>query len=184
MKNNLFLKLLSSILIILITMYFSRFLGVCLIILRCFVHTKKNISIYLLVSGVLILIPKFLNIINIKFSYLNNILRSDIYNKNFINYAEFLLILGVIILIIEIIAKTISSKINSSIKSYIMNSEKKDYEISEKNDLIMKEKREKALNTSYVKCPSCGADNIISSKVAKCKFCRSALVGNEGINNE
>ena len=39
----------------------------------------------------------------------------------------------------------------------------------------IKEKQEKAKNTHYVKCQSCGADNLVSSKTQKFKFCRKNL---------
>ena len=179
MRDNFILKILSNIFVILIALYFSKILGVCLIILRCFVNKKKNISIYLLVTGILVFIPKILsyiiNMFKITIPYLNDIANSNIYNDKFINYGEFLLILGIIIILITIIVSKINNKITNSIKSYINESEKKDMEIAAKNDLIMKEKIEKALNTRYVKCPTCGADNIISSKIGKCKYCRSAL---------
>lgn len=179
MKNNFVLKTLTSIFTILVALYFSRILGICLIILRYITNSKKNIYVYLLISGILVFIPKILNyicnILKINMSYLNDIVKSDIYTNNFTKYGEFLLILGIIILLITIIVNKINNKITSSIRTYINNGEQKDREISAKNDLIMKEKREKALNTSYVKCPTCGADNIVSSKIGKCKYCRSNL---------
>jgi hypothetical protein len=50
-----------------------------------------------------------------------------------------------------------------------------DYEISNKNNMKIKENQVKEKNTHYVKCKSCGADNLVSSKTQKCKYCRKHL---------
>ena len=39
----------------------------------------------------------------------------------------------------------------------------------------MKEKREKAKNTHIVYCPYCGADNMLTSNVGRCKYCRRRI---------
>lgn len=39
----------------------------------------------------------------------------------------------------------------------------------------MKEKREKAKNTGYVKCPYCGSDNLVSEKFGICAYCRRKI---------
>ena len=74
MRNNIFLKLLSSLPVILIFLYFVPFLGICLLLMRCFVYTNKKIStpIVMIVIGGLILIPKGLSLLKI------NILTDDI----------------------------------------------------------------------------------------------------------
>ena len=48
-----------------------------------------------------------------------------------------------------------------------------------KNDLEMKEKREKAKNSRVVNCPYCGADNLIYNNVGTCKFCRKKITYQE-----
>lgn len=63
MKNNLFIKILCSIPVILLFLYFIPFLSVCLILFRYFIYdNKKRIEtpIYLIVCGVIILIPKLI----------------------------------------------------------------------------------------------------------------------------
>ena len=133
MKNNLLFKILSSLPIILISLYFIPFLGVCLILLRYF-----------------------------------------------INYSKRLICVGVIFLIISFVLNTIfdkvSSKLNSGIRNYINETQRRDAEISRKNDMEIKIKQEKAKNTSYVKCPNCGSDNLLGEKYGTCKYCRSKLV--------
>ncbi len=42
MKNNLLFKILSSLPVILIALYFIPFLGVCLILLRYFMYDNKK----------------------------------------------------------------------------------------------------------------------------------------------
>lgn len=189
MKKNLLFKILSSLPVILITLYFIPFLGVCLILLRYFMYdNRKRIStpMYIIGVGILLLIPKglylILNVVKININtipYLKNIVSAELYNVDFINYSKRLICVGVIFLIISFILKTIfdkvSSKLNSGIKNYISETQKRDYEISKQNDMEIKIKQEKAKNTSYVKCPNCGSDNLLAEKFGVCKYCRRKI---------
>ena len=190
MKENIFIKLLASIPVILVALYFIPFLGVCLLILRYFVYSnRKRIStpIIILSVGILLLVPKFLSgildLAKIKtdtIPYLSNILTSDLYNINFIKFSKLLISVGIIFLILSFIFRNIfnkvSSKINSGIRNYINETENRNAEISKANDMEMKIKRENAKNTNYVHCPYCGSDNILSEKTGKCKFCRRTII--------
>lgn len=186
---NKFFKLLCSLPIILIVLYFIPFLGICLILFRYYVYSSKNIycsiSIYLLVCGLLILIPKVIHsvikmfdISNIEIPYLNTIINSDIY-INLISYSKLLITVGVIFLILSVVFRNIfnkvSNKLNSSIRNYMEQDLQKDYEIRKENDLKMQEKREKAKNTHVVKCPYCGSDNMLTEQTGTCKFCRRKI---------
>ena len=185
MKNNIILKILLSIPIILIALYFIPFLGVCLIIFKLFVYgSKKSIitSVSLLIVGLLVLIPKVLSItkINIdKIPYLKDIIKSDIYNINFIKYSKLLITIGIIFLVITIILKLVitklSNKFNGKVGEYITQMQKKEIEISRENDMKIKLKQERAKNTSYVKCPYCGSDNLLGEKFGTCSFCRRKI---------
>lgn len=185
MKNNIILKILLSIPIILIALYFIPFLGVCLIIFKLFVYgSKKSIitSVSLLIVGLLVLIPKVLSItkINIdKIPYLKDIINSDIYNINFIKYSKLLITIGIIFLVITIILKLVitklSNKFNGKVGEYITQMQKKEIEISRENDMKIKLKQECAKNTSYVKCPYCGSDNLLGEKFGTCSFCRRKI---------
>jgi len=189
MKNQFIFKLLSSLPIILITLYFIPFLGICLILLRFFIYSNKKIStsISIALFGFLILIPKCLNIIldlmKIDINtipYLKDVVSAELYSINFINYSKRLICVGIIFLIISFILKTIFEKVNKKLNNEIMNyineTQKKELEISKQNDMEMKIKQEKSKNTNYVKCPNCGADNILSEKIGTCKYCRRKLV--------
>jgi len=189
MKNNFLFKVLSSLPIILITLYFIPFLGICLILLRYFMYdNKKRIStpMYIVVVGILVLIPKGLNLIldvaKVDIStipYLKDIINTELYNVNLINYSKRLICVGIIFLIISFVLKTIfekvNSKLNSEIRNYISETQKRDEEISRKNDMEIKIKQEKAKNTSYVKCPNCGSDNLLGEKFGTCKYCRRKI---------
>lgn len=183
MRNNFFTKVLSSIPVILISIYFSPFIGFCLLVLRYFTYKKKlSVANVLIIVGVIILIPKGLSYIFDWFKgdvgsipYYDSIINSEIYNVNFINYSKNLFIVGIIYMIIFSLVDRISSKINMSIGSYIKGSYEKDIKISEKNDLKMKEKTERAKHTRVVKCSSCGADNMLTSEVGTCKYCRKKI---------
>ena len=177
MKNNILVKLLCSIPIIIIATYFLPFLGIILILFRFFVYNKKryNTAITLIVLGLIILLPKLINYIigltNVKMPYLEEILNSSIYPK-FISLSKILIILGVILIIISYISKILGEKLGNAVGNYFKEEQRKEYEISEKNDLKMQEKREIAKNTHFVKCPNCGGDNTVVGNVGKCKFCR------------
>lgn len=189
MKSNLLFKMLSSLPVILITLYFIPFLGVCLIILRYFMYSNnKRIStpIYIIGVGFLVLLPKGLNLIlditKIELNtipYLKDIVNTELYNVDFINYSKRLISVGVIFLIISFALKTtfdkLSSKLNSTIINYINETKKRDAEISKQNDMEIKLKQEKAKNTSYVKCPNCGSDNLLGEKFGTCKYCRRKI---------
>lgn len=185
MKESKILKVLSSIPVILISLYFIPFLGICLIILRyLIVDNKKRIStpIYIIGVGILILIPKGLNLIlnMVKVDLaiipsLKDAINAELYNVNFINYSKRLICVGVVFLIISLGLKSILNKIGEMFNKYITESVNKDYEISKKNDLEMKIKQEKAKNTNYVKCPYCGSDNLLSEKNGFCQYCRRGL---------
>lgn len=60
MKYNPFIRLLCSIPIILVFLYFIPFVGVCLILLRYFLYSEKKkilVPIILMLVGALILMP-------------------------------------------------------------------------------------------------------------------------------
>lgn len=184
MRNNILVKLLCSIPVILILLYFVPFLGICLIIFRyivCDSRSNRKIPYYLIFSGLIILIPKLLNyLFNIlkykcNIEYFNIIIDSNLYNNEFIKYSKLLIITGIVFLIISYIVNLLFIKAKGYVQSHIEEKNERDYEISKKNDLIMKEKREKAKNTNVVICPYCGADNMLSTKTGICKFCRRKI---------
>lgn len=184
MRNNLIFKILASLPIILITLYFIPFLGVCLILLRLFMYDyRKRISTPIIISifGILLLIPKGLDLVfevinfdSNKVKYLSDIINSNIY-INLINYSKFLISLGIILLIISFILRNLLEKIGYLIKDYIIKIERKNSEISEKNDMEIKLKQQRAKTTNFIKCPNCGADNIVTEKIGTCKYCRRKL---------
>lgn len=186
MKNNFILKLLASFPIILITLYFIPFLGICLLLLRYYMYKDKPrnlIEIYLILSGLVILIPKGINLIlkvtkiNVNsIPYLNNIINSDLYNINFVNYSKRLITIGIIFLILSFVLKTFLEKFDIKVKEYVREKQQRNDEIAKKNDMEIKLKQERAKNTGYVKCSKCGADNLLSEKHGVCKHCRSILI--------
>ena len=181
MDNNKFLKLLCSLPIILIAIYFIPFLGICLILFRYYMYKSNkyyNTPIYLLICGLILLIPYTINfftrMLNIEVTYINNLISSNIYG-NLINYSKRLITISIIFLILSVILKNIFNKVSGSIRNYIEQDLKKDYEIRKENDLKMQEKREKAKNTHVVHCPYCGSDNMLTEKIGTCKFCRRKI---------
>lgn len=186
MRDNILIRMLCSIPVILALLYFLPFLGVCLIIFRYIVYysdRRRIVTPYYLVStGIIILIPKLLKFIFNSFEYnadnipyFNKIINSELYKVNFIDYSKRLITVGIIFLIISSIVSMIVDKAKNSVRSYIENQEKRNAEISRKNDMIMKEKREIAKNTNVVICPYCGADNMLTAKTGTCKYCRRKI---------
>ena len=187
MKEKLLFKILSSLPLILIMLYFIPFLGICLILLRFLIYNNQKrifTSLLIAIIGLLIILPKgiflILKLFNLsEISFLSNLVNNEFYNINLINYSKLLLTIGIVFLIILIILNymldKISRKINLNIKKYINEIEKRNIEIYRQNDLKMQIKREKAKITNYVKCPYCGSDNILSEKFGVCKFCRRKI---------
>lgn len=188
MNENKIFKILCSIPVILITLYFIPFIGVILILFRYYVYRNEKYyktPLILLICGLLLLIPRIVNsVIKIlKFNvedvpYLKVVLDSAIYLK-LLSYSSYLIIVSIIFLIISFIFRNSISKINSIISSQIFNYGSKlqedSYKIRKENDLIMQEKRERAQNTHVVYCPYCGSDNMLTEKTGTCKFCRRKI---------
>ena len=176
---NMFIKILLSLPVIFITLYFIPFLGICLLIVRLFVNNRKNLftASIIFITGIVILIPKILNsFLNLTgVSFLNNIINNEFYNVNLIKYSKLLITIGVIFLLLTYVIKIIFNKFNNSLISYIKNVELQDEKISKENDLEMKIKREKMKTTNYVRCPYCGSDNFISFKTGRCQYCRRVI---------
>ena len=185
MKTNIFLKIICSFPVILLALYYLPFIGICLIIFRKYSYRNSNttkLSIALIITGIIILIPKLLYSIsdtmklNInKIPYLNIIIDTKLYNTNFINYSKLLMIIGIILLIIALLTRKTVDKVSNVLNSKLNDYMEKEAEISRENDLIIKEKQERAKNTHVVYCPNCGADNLIIGKTGVCKFCRKKI---------
>ena len=110
MNNNLF-KILCSIPVILIVLYFLPFLGVCLMIFRYFIKRDEKsfkMPITLVITGFIILIPNIINSVlktfklKIEIPYLNEVINSELY-PNLIKYSKLLITLGIIFLILSYI---------------------------------------------------------------------------------
>ena len=188
MKENKFIRLLCSIPVIIIMLYFIPFLGILLMIFRYYVHRYNKFYLMptiLLILGFILMIPNVINAVlntfkltNINIPYLQLIIKSNIYIK-LLKYAKLLIIISIIAYVLSFVIKSIiekvKQKVSGALNSYVEKEQQKDYEISQKNDLIMKEKREKALNTKVVYCPYCGADNMLTSHTGICKYCRRKI---------
>ena len=184
--NKLF-RLICSIPIILIALYFIPFLGIVLILFRFYTHREKNVyilPIVVTIVGFLVYLPKAIFSlfdklkINIDISFLNNIVSSNFYTT-FMPYGKRLITIGIIFLIISFIYKNMILKLKNmagtKAKDYIEKYEQEKREIKEKNDLKIREQREAIKNTHLVHCPNCGADNTIVGATGHCKFCRQEL---------
>lgn len=192
MSENRIIRLISSIPVILVLLYFLPFVGVCLIIFRYFVYKDRKIyelPIVLLIIALILLLPRgaelILNTIKQPLSlipFLSNIVTSDIYAK-IIKYSKFLFTIGIITMIVSYLVRTLYYKattklssalrtgFNDTVNTYI----EKESEIKEKNDLKIREQQERAKNTRAVKCPTCGHKTFVSDNATRCPFCRGPL---------
>lgn len=185
------LSLLCSIPVILVALYFIPFLGIVLILFR--LYFKKQDKIYMLptfliATALTIFIPKIIYLvvnalaIKVNIPFLDKIISSDLYEK-LIKYGKLLIIVGVLYLILHYIFTNIfmkvKNKLNSSVNDFVERNEQRSYEIQKENDLKMRETQEKAKNTHFVSCPTCGKDNIIHGNIGTCTHCRGTLVYKE-----
>ncbi len=188
MKKNLWIQLLCSIPVILVLLYFFPFLGIGLIVFRHYTYHFKKYDytpIILIGCGLLICVPQIIHVIindlkvnSINMTYVNTIVNSEFY-LSLLHYSKRLMIIGILFLILFSIFQILSNKMINfmkiKIEDYIQEDLRNEAKIKKINDLKMQEKREKAKNTSYVHCPYCGSDNILSEKTGKCKFCRRTI---------
>ena len=171
MKNNLFIKILGSIPVIILATFYSRFLGICLVILRFCTYTekKRNTTPFILTfTGLVLLVPEWLRLLfkQIKFS------TNDIFKLS-----KSLIVIGwvfaIIVYFLNRLIKYVTNYFNTEMENYT----NKQLANEKDNDMKIKEQQEKAKNTRVVVCKKCGASNIVTSKVSRCKYCRSPLVG-------
>ena len=185
-KDNLFIEILGSLPVILLALYFSIFLGVVLIILRYFstnTRKKNRTPVILLFVGLLVLLPKGLNIMCDTFNlnpknipYLNDIMTSSLYTSNFMRYSKALIIIGIVFAVLSYFINKIIIEVKRSLKSEMSKYADRQLEDAKENDYKIKDQQEKAKNTHAVTCKKCGGSNIIVGKFGKCKYCRSILI--------
>ena len=111
-KEKFIVRLLVSIPVILISLYFIPFLGICLILLRFILYNNKKESsvIILLLIGFLILLPTIINTIINLFNlksviFLNNIINNNLYSMHLIRYAKLLIFVSIISYLLSCIFK-------------------------------------------------------------------------------
>lgn len=183
MKHNILVKLLVSIPVILVTLYYIPFLGIVLILFRYYVHSDKKVyqtPLMLLLSALIIWLPKIMEFIieygkiNIEIPYIYQVMDTKLYPE-LLTFSKTLIIIGIILFIVSYILKNVCTSLYNKLMKLVEYEQKKDYEISKKNDMAIKEKQLRAKHTKVVKCPNCGANNTITSTTGKCKYCRSAI---------
>lgn len=184
MINTIFTKVMCSLPIILLALYFFPIAGVLLILVRNLVYKQKNIftSICFILISFCIYIPKLLYFLytlfhfnNLFGEYLYTIVKSSIYSISLLRYANFLFFLGIFLLFFVLLLKRLFTKLENIIYLCFKISEEKNYKVDSENDLLMKEKRERAQNRRVVYCKKCGADNIITPDDCTCRYCRSEI---------
>ena len=167
---NIIVKIITSLPVILICLNIIPILGIILSIYKTLVFKNKRTSftISLIIIGILLFIFD-------KYDLQEYVTYINLFDYNILTYSKRLIILGVVLLLVSHLLKMIASKVTNKLFNYINKIEQMDYEVSKKTTQEIKIKQEKAKNTRYVKCKSCGADNLVSSKTQKCKYCRKHL---------
>ena len=178
--NNQVLKLIFSLPVVLLLLYLFPVLGVFFAIGHLFLYRRASyyLPILLFIVGLILYLPRILEIISQKFQFtigsLSEILEMPIYNQ-IGPYGKRLMSLGIVFMVISAIFKWIANLGHNSLLEYIKGQEMESAKLNAKNDLIMKEKQEKAKNSHVIICPHCGADNLIYGKTGTCKYCRKKL---------
>ena len=182
-------KILFSIPVILLLLFFLPPLGIIVLLARYVVF--GNLHFYrapfvIIATSAIIALPFGLDWLlkvlhaGITIPYLSNILDWEYYPK-LLDFAKFSFIVAIIVLIVAILLRnlinTISSKISQLIGGYYSDMQRRDEAIAKENDYKLKEKaiESKQKTPHVVKCPHCGKTNPITGTVGKCSSCRSAI---------
>jgi hypothetical protein len=188
-STNGLVKLICSLPVVLIVLYFLPALGVIIVIARYFIYGERHFfrtPVVLMLVGLILLAPRGLQLaienFNLSFTipFLLDILNLELYPK-LADYGQFILIVGVVILIVSYLLKSFISGLSNNIRSmmsqYASTKQAEEVEIRKENDLKLREKEitSKQKTPHVVKCPHCGKTNSITGTVGKCKSCRSAI---------
>ena len=186
---NGLVKLICSLPVVLIVLYFLPVLGVIMVIARYFIYSERHFfrtPVVLMLAGLILLVPRGLQLATENFNlgftipHLSDILNFELYPK-LADYGQFILIVGVVILIVSYLLKSFISGLSNNIRSmmsqYASTKQAEEVEIRKENDLKLREKEitSKQKTPHVVKCPHCGKTNSITGTVGKCRSCRSAI---------
>lgn len=174
---EIFINILLSIPILLVTLYFIPFLGVVLVLFRYFKERNKNqyvTAFIFLALGLLCFIPAIIDSFW-KNSYIKAIVSHKIYSS-FISYGKHLIILGVLSIIIIYALNRLGIILGNKTRELIEKEESIERESKDKAQKEIAEKQMKAKNTHVVYCPHCGSDNMLVGNVGTCKYCRRKIV--------
>lgn len=185
LKGPILLKWLGSIPVILLLLYQIPFLGMICLLLRYFIYPKhklKSIPYLFLILAILLLLPdmvdKLLHLLKIEITMNLNwkeFTSSAIYQNQVIPYAKLLLGIGIIFLLFITFMFKCQSCLSQFLIGYLTTKERQDAEVSRQNDLLQKEKQERAKHTKVLYCPFCGADNLLTEANGVCLYCRRKL---------
>ena len=188
-STNGLIKLICSLPVVLIVLYFLPVLGVIMVIARYFIYSERHFfrtPVVLMLAGLILLVPRGLQLATENFNlgftipHLSDILNFELYPK-LADYGQFILIVGVVILIVSYLLKSFISGLSNNIRSmmsqYASTKQAEEVEIRKENDLKLREKEitSKQKTPHVVKCPHCGKTNSITGTVGKCRSCRSAI---------
>lgn len=182
-------KLVCSLPILLVTLYFVPPLGVVLTIARYFIYGGYHyhrVPAVLLIIGAACLVPRFYELLqnNIGesipvFQPLIDFRTHQLYSK-LTDFGRFVSIFSIIVLIASQLLKNVISKVSGMIRMASMTSGKNAGNNSQQNTRTM-QKDGKPVDPSdqetphVVKCPSCGKANHIIGTVGTCKSCRNPI---------
>ena len=185
MLDTFFVKILLSLPIIFLVLYFLPILGVFLLIAKYFFepsYKKKKLFLPFICFGLLLLLPKGLEklfeVFHISLEQvplLVKIISFSLYKEKLVSYGMFLLAIGIFGLVLHFLLKKIINNFSYALKKGFKSLQKQELEISRENDLKIKEKQLRAKQSVYVKCPYCGSDNILGEKYGVCMFCRRKI---------
>ncbi len=160
------LKFLTNFFVILLCLLELPFIGIVLIIIRLVQKRNDYLGYFLVLAGFLSLLPNFFN----KY-YALNFLTDNLIIKHLYSSASFVIGTGIIVIIVNVLL----TKLKVKVVDIIELERKRSYKMNKENNLLIKEKQERAKNTHVVICPYCGSNNILTSSTGKCRHCRNNL---------
>lgn len=177
------------LLAIMVASWFSLVAGVVLLILVCLIKSPRvalsHVVTLLVISGV-ILAPSIIKYAATEWKVaglvavgFHPLLETSFYHQRVVAFGQNLLLIatvgGVIGYLLRSVMLRLDNRVTAALKDYLIKLDARDAEIMRRNDLEMKMRKEQAQQTSYVKCPKCGSDNLVSGKFGVCQYCRSKI---------
>ena len=184
MSESKYLKVLCSIPMILLVLYFFRFWGLIAVVLRYIMYKNKKmfkLPIVLIASGVILVMPKLvfriLKLFKVSLSFLNQFVKLEFYSK-LLGYGKYLITTGIIILFIVFIIACILELmgiLENVFKEDLEKTKNERPQMHVSTPVRVEPKIIRAREPHIVECPNCGEEVLVEDDYATCKYCRGKV---------